>query len=405
MEKIKLRLYQFTLFSAFTSLALTLVSSGRQREFFYFAIYASILGLFFEREKIHLKQYSIALPVLLLGMLNVIWYMAYEFQYAGLDFYNLYLMASKKILLGCILIFYLDNFKNYISTINFYRYFLIAAGIGTILASAYAIGQAISGLGRAEMGGDRATLSAYIFSVLSLSFIYSLYLQNKFSACIIAGAMIVLSWVVILLTGTRSAMGLFLFISVIMTLHHFRKIHIKSAFIFFVSVLIIAFIGYSSYIKPKINQTLTEIHSFQQGKDNTSLGSRFSMWSVGVLNGDNHPLGQSMESRERWTAEYVKQHHEFSASMNFIDVHLHNEFIERYSLQGIPGVLLLAFLFLALIIHACRNKNTILLMTTISLLLYGLTDVILLSSEGVIFFLIMFSLSTFCFGHKATANK
>lgn len=48
MEKIKLRLYQLTLFLSFISLMLALVNSGKQREFFYIAIYIAILGLAFE---------------------------------------------------------------------------------------------------------------------------------------------------------------------------------------------------------------------------------------------------------------------------------------------------------------------------------------------------------------------
>jgi O-antigen ligase len=62
------------------------------------------------------------------------------------------------------------------------------------------------------------------------------------------------------------------------------------------------------------------------------------MWSVGIQNGLAHPLGQSVEDREVWTQQYVKNGHpHLAAALEFIRVHLHNEFIEKYSLQGIPG--------------------------------------------------------------------
>lgn len=48
MEKIKPRLYQLTIALSLISLMLALVSSGKQREFFYIAIYVSIIGLAFE---------------------------------------------------------------------------------------------------------------------------------------------------------------------------------------------------------------------------------------------------------------------------------------------------------------------------------------------------------------------
>lgn len=53
MEKVKLRLYQLTLILSLISLALALLSSGKQREFFYIAIYASIIGLACEYKKNH----------------------------------------------------------------------------------------------------------------------------------------------------------------------------------------------------------------------------------------------------------------------------------------------------------------------------------------------------------------
>ena len=59
MEKIKLRTYQLTLALSLISLALVLVNSGKQREFFYIAIYASILGLAFEYKKISWHPFSI----------------------------------------------------------------------------------------------------------------------------------------------------------------------------------------------------------------------------------------------------------------------------------------------------------------------------------------------------------
>ncbi len=57
MEKVKLRLYQLTLILSLISLALALLSSGKQREFFYITIYASIIGLACEYKKITLRPF------------------------------------------------------------------------------------------------------------------------------------------------------------------------------------------------------------------------------------------------------------------------------------------------------------------------------------------------------------
>ena len=400
-----MRLYQLTLFLALVSLALNLVTSGRQREFFYVAIYFSMAGLFVERKNITLRPFSIALPILLLGILNLVWYFVYEYHSEGVNIYNEYLMSSKKMILGSILIFYLDRFKKYVSIQSFEKYFLLASGVGFFLASFYALWQVYHGIGRVEMGINRATVSAYIYSVLSLSFIYSLFLQKKIAAYVLAGALMLFSWGIIILTGTRAAMGLFLIFSASLTLYHFRKFHIKPAIIFLCSTAMLFAVSYSSYIKPKIDQTVAEVNNFQQGKDNTSLGARFSMWAVGLENGIAHPLGQSMESREQWTGKYIKNHPDFSSSMTYINVHLHNEFIERFSLQGIFGMVLSIFVFASLLQQAYIQKNTTLLLSSSSLLLYGMTDVILLSSEALVFFIIIFALSTVFYRNNAITKQ
>lgn len=395
MEKVKLRLYQLTLILSFISLVLALLSSGKQREFFYIAIYASIIGLAFEYKKITLRPFSIALPILLIGLLNFVWYIVYEYHGEGLNAYSDYLGASKKLILASFLIFYLDRFKSYVEKASFQKYFLYATGTGFVLATGYGLWQATQGMARIEMAINRATVSAYVYSVLSLAFVYALYLQKNVKLYVAASLTILLSYFVILLTGTRAAMGLYLLLAIVLTLYHFRRIHLKSTLIFLCVVAGIIVVSYKPLISPKIAQTQIEIDKFEKGYDKTSLGARFSMWTVGIQNGLAHPLGQSVEDRQVWTQRYVKEGHpHLKTALQFINVHLHNEFIEKYSLQGIPGLAILFFFFASMIGYALKNRNALLLTTMLLLLLYGLTDVILLSSEALIFFVTLFALST-----------
>ncbi|AWS80039.1 O-antigen ligase [Enterobacter cloacae] len=395
MEKIKPRLYQLTIALSLISLILALVSSGKQREFFYIAIYVSIIGLAFEYKKITLRPFTIALPILLIGLLNLGWYLLYEYHNEGLNLYSDYLGASKKLILASVLIFYIDRFKFYIDKDTFRKFFFFATALGFVLATGYGLWQASQGMTRVEMAINRATVSAYVYSVLSLAFVYSLYLQQNVKLYVVAGFTILISYFVILLTGTRAAMGLYLLLAIVLTLYHFRKIHLKSTLIFLCIVAGIVIVSYKPLISPKIRQTQIEVEKYQQGYDRTSLGARFSMWTVGIENGLAHPLGQSLEDRETWTRQYIKDGHpHLATALVYIKVHLHNEFIEKYSLQGIPGVAVMLFFFVSMIVYALRNRNALLLTSMLLLLLYGLTDVILLSSEALIFFMILFALST-----------
>ncbi|MCU3978940.1 hypothetical protein N8X81_21400 [Enterobacter hormaechei subsp. steigerwaltii] len=232
MEKIKPRLYQLTIALSLISLILALVSSGKQREFFYIAIYVSIIGLAFEYKKITLRPFTIALPILLIGLLNLGWYLLYEYHNEGLNLYSDYLGASKKLILASVLIFYIDRFKFYIDKDTFRKFFFFATALGFVLATGYGLWQASQGMTRVEMAINRATVSAYVYSVLSLAFVYSLYLQQNVKLYVVAGFTILISYFVILLTGTRAAMGLYLLLAIVLTLYHFRKIHLKSALIF-----------------------------------------------------------------------------------------------------------------------------------------------------------------------------
>nr|WP_233163616.1 hypothetical protein [Enterobacter hormaechei] len=208
MEKIKLKTYQLTLALSLISLALVLVNSGKQREFFYIAIYASILGLVFEYKKISWHPFSIAYPIMLVGLLNLIWYVTYELHNEGLNAYSDYLGSSKKLILASLLIFYLDRFKNYVTKDNFVKYFLISTAVGYTLATAYGFYQAVQGINRVEMAINRPTIAAYVYSVLSLAFVYSLYLKKNVKLYLLAGVVVLISFFVILLTATRASMGL-----------------------------------------------------------------------------------------------------------------------------------------------------------------------------------------------------
>lgn len=394
MEKVRKNIYHLTLLMTFISVAFVLVSSGKQREFFYIAIYLSIIGLIIEYKKLTSRPFSIAIPILLIGILNLGWYFMYEYQNEGINVFSDYIGSSKKLILGSLLVLYIDRFKSYIPTEKFKVYFLIATGTGLLMATVYGFWQSSQGVIRVEMATNRATISAYVYSALSLAFIYGLYLQKKRGAYILAAAIILISYVIILMTGTRAAMGIFIILAFVLTLYHFKKIHIKSCITLLVITAAIITIGYKPYIAPKLKQTTIEIADFNKGNDNTSLGARFSMWIVGVENGLNHPLGQSIESRKQWSAGYTEKHPHLKTAMQYMDIHLHNEFIEKYSLQGILGVILLLFFYGGLLSSAIKNSNSLLFITTLSLFIYGFTDVLLISSEAVIFYITLFALST-----------
>lgn len=387
MEKLKSRIYVSVFIFAALSVAFALLSNGRQKDFYYIAVYLSIIGIIIERKNLSFNKFNIAYPIMLIGVVKLIWFLWLGKDVNGYNTYSDQFGAGKKLLLGGVLVFYLTQFSHYIRAINYKNVMLTIIGIAFVSASCYAFWQSWNGIGRAEMAINRATISAYVYSTLSVIFIYLLYIQKKPSCYIIAALSIVLSFTVVILTGTRAAIILHLLIIAMMTIYYFKKLHFKSTLIVLVIALLASFALYKNYIHPKIQQTYNEVTLYQEGQDNTSLGARFSMWTVGLKNFVNAPFGQSMQSRFNYSEQYVSKNPQYKSTMEYINVHLHDETIETLSLQGIFGGLALLWFYMSISWVAIRDRNTPLLFTMNCLAAYGLSDVLLLSSEAVLFYI------------------
>jgi len=386
MEKLKSRLYLTVFVFAVLSIAFALLSNGTQRDFYYIAIYLSIIGIIVEYKKITFKKSNIAYPIIILGVVKLIWFLWLGRDANGYNAYSDQLGAGKKLILGGILVFYITQCRDYISALNYKNVMLAIVGIAFISASCYAIWQSFNGMGRVEMAINRATISAYTYSTLSMLFVYLLYVQKNLACYILSVFAIILSFVIIILTGTRAAIILHLLIIGVMTFYHFKKIHFKSTLVVLVISAVAIFSLYKNYIHPKIEQTYNEVALYQEGQDNTSLGARFSMWTMGIKNFVHAPLGQSMQSRFDFSEKYTSQHPQYRSTMEFINVHLHDEMIETLSLQGVFGGLALLWLYIAICWSALRDRNTPLLFVMNGLIVYGLSDVLFLSSEAILFY-------------------
>lgn len=392
MEKLKTRLYFAVISLTLLSISSALLRVELQRNFYYIAIYLSIVGVFFEYKRLELKKFSIAYPIIAFGIVKLVWFCLHQIDPEGYNRFSDQLNGGKKLVLGGILVFYLTQCRSYLQSVDFKKIMLFIVGVAFISASCYAIWQSLHGAVRAEMGVNRATLSAYIYSALSIFAIYLLYAQNKPTYYIFAALSIILSFVIIILTGTRAAIICHLLITACMTLYYFKKIHFKSIFVTVLVSALAVTILYNRYIHPKIMQTHDEIALYQEGKDNTSLGSRFSMWTVGLNNFAHAPFGQSTKARVDYSTKYVDEHPQHKTAMQFIDVHLHDELIETLSLQGIFGGLALLWFYISIAWVAFKNRNVPLLFTINCMVVYGLSDVLLLSSEAILFYVALIGL-------------
>lgn len=393
MEKIGQRLYFISFILAILSIVFTLIITARQRELFYFSFYVAMFGLFIERKNIRLPKMDISYALIMIGLVKIIWTLVLYRHTQGYGYGDTQLDAGKKLVVGGVLIFYITQFSHYLTTFNYRQYLLAAFTMAFVLATSYGLFQIYHGIERIDLSTNRATIAAYIYSTLSILLIYLLIkLKQNAGYRIAVAAIIISSFLIIVMTGTRAAILSHLLLILLMMLFHFRKIHLKPLLIVIALVGVVGIASYGKYIKPKIEQTSTEIMLYQKGNDDSSLGSRFSLWRVGLEIFSQHPFGNTVEARQKQAAEIVAHDPKNQTALAYITSHLHNELLEAASLQGIVGLLTVLFFYGYILTKSLVQRNTPLLMIGCCMVVYGLTDVLLISAESLLFYMICIAL-------------
>lgn len=378
------------------------------RELFYFCSYLSIVGI-----AINYKQYKgifsssrFAMPLVILALLYAIWSLfAMALTPKNVPQWLLF-TASKRWFLSGIIALYVcwEAQKQRFSAKALKSYAFASLFMTLVIASVSGIWQHFTNPERIILGIDRATVTAYIYSALALS-VMTFIARNcaaakKYLAILLLA---LVSVYVIFLTETRSAMVLHLLLVLLVVLASMwrdKKLTPKSLSVLILLVIVV--LGISSrwsMVQSRFGATISEYHLYEQGNDETSLGSRFTMWKMGVMAFEKHPFGQTETGRNQHIKQYLLEHNQPNSwALRYIDVHLHNEFIQIGSIAGIFGVLTLLIFFGVLMF---RNGVSGFLLNPISMvalstLLYGLTDVLLISGQYIVLFSIIILLSWLC---------
>lgn len=365
------------------------------RVIFYYCAYFSILGLFVEvckKKKLDLSNRK-ALAILILGIMFISWslYVKYYLGEEG-DFY---FTAGKRCFLAFAIITYLFHIfrENYLSKSLMIKGSAFSLGLAFITASAFAFFQGFTSIDRIVLGINRATLTAYAYSILTLALITCvLKLQKSNYKWLFFLLVAIVSLYVIMLTQTRSAMVIHTLFLIYMAFNLFSATR-NVKFISVVAILMLLAVGLSyKVIETRFESTVQEYRDYENGNDRTSLGSRFTMWKTGILAFEHAPFGQSQVERNNFITAYLTAHNQKDSwAIFYINVHLHNEFIQYASLFGVVGILVLLYLFYTFIIAELRAKRSLtpLAAVGVATLLYGMADVVLTSVEFIAIFSVL----------------
>lgn len=381
----------------FCILPTAFVHEKTSRVLFYWCSYISVIGLLLEFRPAKIKLFSNKMPLalLLMGVVYLGWSAYAQSQLP--EKHELLFTAGKRMILAFLMMSYLlfVLHARYFSKSVLYKLAWVSMTVAFIGSSLYALYQGVMSDARIELGINRATMTAYAYSAFTLALLTLIMnLSHQLMQRVLFLVVAFLSLYVVFLTQTRAAMAIHTFLLAVLT---FRLFFLSRNFKLITGVVIalIVCLGISyKTIEKRIELTVKEYESYQKNNDHTSLGSRFTMWNTGILAFEQAPLGQSQQQRNAFIVSWLKDHGKANSyAITFLNVHLHNEFIQYASVFGIGGVVVLFFFFWVHIVETAKKYSFFnpISVAAISTLLYGMTDVLLTSVE----YIVIFSVITF----------
>ena len=375
------------------SVIFTLVDSSLSRQCFFIAGYIALVVVCLNIRHFRHFLTPVSLMLLLLALVKVVWFLVFYGDAAIANMYNSHMQAGKRLFFVVLIMVCLTKYRHFLPEKTwvlkavFWLAFVLTSVIGVI--------QVARGMDRIEFHNTRATDASYMYSCISLTLAFLLLSRESLRGYVLAFAVFLSSYWLVLHTGTRSAMALHPIIFLVCLLfnsHSRYKLRIVLAAMLAMACLIFAFKG---EVTERVRSTSSDLSVYlkSEGNDATSLGTRLAMWQVGLAVFAQHPWGMSTEQRFAWMSRYVDQHGTDKSALDYAMVHLHDESIETASLQGIIGLIVLWGLYLVVLRQSIKQRNTLLLLTLLCLVGYGLTDVLLISREQTIFFGLMITLS------------
>ncbi|CAI1163222.1 O-antigen ligase family protein [Serratia proteamaculans] len=369
--------------------------SATGRNIFYISSYISFIAVCLNLRYFFKNKRNLILPLLFfcVGMATIFWMNHFKQPGDYINIYRSYMSTGKlQIATAFILLIALNE------RLCMQRAFIIVALATGVAVNGYSLYQGLwLDIPRIEINFDRATVAAYLITAINLVVLQAiLMLRTKYRIPLyILGFLVTFSTLV--LTGTRAAMLVYpvaVALSILATknlISHKHKILLMAS----VPLLLLASgFFFKAQIEQRITAFQTDLRLINQPQTENSIISRVSMQVVAIRTGSQAPLGQSAEQRGAEILAIVAHEPHLAGVLPYINVHLHNELLETYSLKGVWGMLFLLALYIGLFVSSLKPyRNALLLGVTFSLFVYGLSDVIFFSTEATAIFCLAIILS------------
>lgn len=384
------------------SISFFMYSGEITRNFFYIATYIAVLYFIYVTLRVDkkIKFYPVACTILLLGISKLLWVMLnVNHQYPLIAYH--YQISGKRLILASFILYAIEH--------NIHKWKIPALTVRTGIAIMTILFIVISVIRiivylktgeRMKINSDAPTSGAYTFTIFSLLVMYSLKYHALKHYRLICLIVMTLTFAVLAATETRSAIILFILISAGSIIYDFTKSSHTSKIIygFAIAVLIIAAVtsGHPYYNKvlTRFDNLQNEVTSYNDGKRNTSVGARFSMWRAGVDAFKHHPFGQSADSRNALATTFIDEHEGGNPeALRNLQFHLHNDIIDTMSLQGILGALIMVLFFAVLLLYPFRlvPKGYEFLLLSVPVIYFSMGDTQFYNRESPYFIVLVFA--------------
>ena len=186
------------------------------------------------------------------------------------------------------------------------------------------------------------------------------------------------------------------------TLRHVSWKKRATALLVFFALLVTVCVS-SSMVRTRFGQAMEDIHAYQAGQTNTSVGIRFQLWKAATLMLTRHPLAGVGRGQFEPALKAIHAEGLITQEATAFE-HAHNEFLYNGATLGVLGIGALLALYLvpaAYFLRAALCDDRILRTTgamgltlCVGFLLFGLTEVMLIIAQTVVFYSVMVAVFT-----------
>ncbi|QMJ01662.1 MULTISPECIES: O-antigen ligase family protein [Citrobacter] len=327
------------------------------------------------------KNLILPFMLLLFGLVQIIW--VDIFKQPGSAFtgaYRSYQNGGKVMIFAALVLTALTSRAPSETKTRVTSIWVIVTAIGLYLFAGYQLAGAPNPLDyRVALGFEHQTGTAYALTLIGLlasQAIINLRIKHTVSLYLLH---FLISLAVIITTQTRAAILVYPILSISLFLMHHRhnRIMLFKALLGFVILVGVASIPLKSIIENRYQNMMVDLHSYSQNNSNTSIGARLAMQRAGIEAGKVHLWGQSLEQRGAEIQRLTVQDTSLQGALEFLNVHLHNEIVDTFSLKGILGVIVLLLLYTAMFLRAYWQRSSLLFVIAGAIAIYGLSDLLL----------------------------